>query len=117
VKAYIHEESKSADSLVLWYWFEECALDAALKSELENVAENGIKVVLRVEYTTNDGSQAVLDIIVPDYRVVEYAQIADAPHFATTIRGLNDLGDATITVLATYGKIEIAGATYTYEAV
>ena len=111
----IYEEEKNAETLKLQYWFTG-ALDGAMKEHLAKVAENDLKVVLRVDYTTGDGAAASLDIIVPAEKIVQYANTNDA-FFVTTIRGLNNLGNAKITVLTTYGNIEIAGATYDYEAV
>ena len=111
----IYEAEKNAETLKLQYWFTG-VLDGDMKQHLLKVAENDLKVVLRVDYTTKDGAAASLDIVVPADKVVEYAGMADS-YFQTTIRGLNDLGNAKITVLTTYGNIEIAGATYDYEAV
>ena len=112
----IYEAEKNAETLKLQYWFTG-ALDGAMKEHLKNVEQNGLKVVLRVEYTTHDGAKAILDIVVPTEKVLAYANTGFEPYFETTIRGLNALGNATITVMTTYGDIEIAGTTYTYEAV
>ena len=112
----IVEVKKDASVLKLQYWFTD-AFDGDMKQHLTKVAENDLKVVLRVDYTYSDGSDASLDIVVPADTVVEYANTAYEPYFETTIRGLNELGDATITVYATYGGVEIKGVDYEYKAV
>ena len=112
----MHEKSKTASELKILYWFTG-SLDADMKQHLAKVDTNDLKVVLRVNYTTTDGSAAVLDIVVPANKVVEYANTPIEPYFETTIRGLNGVGDATITVCAVYGDIVIPGAVYNYTAI
>ena len=60
---------------------------------------------------------ASLDIIVPDEKVQDYAAIEIEPYFETTIRGLESVGNATITTYAISGNVEVPGVAYTYTAV
>jgi hypothetical protein len=82
------------------------------------VANNGLNIVLRICYTSTSGDQAYLDLVIPQDKVVEYAG-KPTGIFSTTIRGLENLGTATITPCVTYGDIALGNAengTYNYTA-
>ena len=110
------EYAKTAESLALMYWFTG-SLDADMKQHLAKLSENELKIVLRVSYMTSDGSEASLDIVIPEDMVLQYASIENEPYFMTTIRGLDTLGEATITTYVISGLVEVPGESYTYTAV
>ena len=116
VETDVYEEKKDASQLILQYWFLG-ALDGDMKQHLAKVDENELKVYLRVDYTYADGSNATLNIVIPDDVVVDYANTAVEPYFRTTISGLNGLGNATITTCVSSRNVEISGASYTYTAI
>jgi len=102
-------------SLTLIYYFTD-ALDGELKSQLANVAENDLQIKIRVTYQSTNDNEAVLDLIIPDDKVVEYSEWPSGQgYFATTIRGLNKFPVSTLTPYICYGTIELTGADCTHE--
>jgi hypothetical protein len=109
VVTFKFQGTNQADGSFLFQYYLVGALDGALKEQLKHVDTNGLKVVLKVRYTSSDGSDAYLDLVIPAAKVVEYAGKATGL-FSTTIRGLDKLSGAVITPCITYGNVVLSNA-------
>ena len=109
---------ENADGSFTFMYYFDGALDGELKSQLQNVAENDLQLKLRVTYTANNGNEAILNLIIPEEKVVEYGgKDAGKGYFMTTIRGLNKFSSSNITPYITYGTVELTGTDCSYDYV
>jgi len=93
------------------------ALDGELKEQFENTEANGMKLVLRVSYKSTDGSDAILDLVIPAAKMTEYGEYASGSgYFDTTIYGLEKLGTATLTPYLIVGNTQLCDGSVTYTA-
>ena len=108
--------AKADGSFLMQYYFTG-ALDGALKTQFQNVAQNDMKLVLRVTYKSMDGSNAILNLVIPAEKVVEYGGKAEGKGlFETTVFGLEKLGTATLTPYLIVGNTELCDGSVTYTA-
>ena len=108
--------AKADGSFLMQYYFTG-ALDGELKSQFQNVAQNDMKLVLRVTYKSMDGSDAILDLVILAEKLVEYGGKAEGKGlFETTVFGLEKLGTATLTPYLMVGNTKLCDGSVTYTA-